>query len=176
MSKNPDESDFQKVSAERLADMIEMNPSSASYVITKFKKLFNGARGDVKEDYLSRKAIAYFDKFQKMPIQEVFSYAEEVVNPEADTTRSEEYLAKRKGYTEKSAANKVAKEKMKNTMMIDVANTYVQYKPLGEERAAKQTLKAIAAKYSISQEELISAIKNEMKEPAIKRIFLNVAK
>ena len=176
MNKAEVETDFQRVSAPRLADMLDRRPRTIEYTVSKFRLLLSGNREGAIGNVMYRKILHFFDKFQKMSPGEVHGLALEAIDPDADYTRSEEYADQVAGQSQKTQEKKKESEKFKNNMMNDVANTYVQYKPLGEERAIKQTLKALTLKYNISQSELISIIKIEMKEPAIKKIFNKYSK
>ena len=170
MNKNEEETDFQRVSIPRLADMLDLSVRTVSYTVSKFRLLLEGNREGTLGNVMYEKIIYYFDLFQKMQPGEVYSLALEAIDPDADFSRSEEFSEQSKKLAEK----KKKSEKAKVNLAAEIVSIFNQYKPLGDEKAAKQTLKVIENKYSMSRDEIIKIIKASKIEPSIKKIFLNL--
>jgi len=168
---------FKDVPGAYLGCMIDIGPATASWTVRKFKLLFDGHTGEDPKDYLSPKYIEFFKHFKRMPASEVNNLALEVVNPDASLAAADKYLEevreKQNEYAQKAFEKKSQNKKMKNDMMEEIINVFVQYNTLGEKRAKALTLKAISTKYKMSELEIEKAIKADMKEPSIRKIFLN---
>ncbi len=167
---NKEEStDFQKLSAPRLGDVLDLKPRTVSYTLSKFRLLLQGNREGIFGNDLYDKIINAFDEFEKMPVGEVYSIAMEAVNPDADFSRSEKYAQ------ETAEQNRKFRESIKERnkkIAFEVLDIYNKLNgPMGE-RAPKMAISKIAAEYELSTEEVRTIIKTYLKDnPNLARKF-----
>lgn len=175
MNKAEKETDFQRVTAPRLADMLDLSWRTVSYTVSKFRLLLDGNREGTISNVMYEKILYYFDLFEKMQPSQVMAIAMEAVDPNADYTQSEEAAESSAKYSKISQEKKKASEKLKVDMINSLTSAFSQYKPLGEEKAAKRALAAMVTKYGITLPELIQTIKASKIESSLRRIFLSAS-
>lgn len=174
MNKVEKETDFQKVSAPRLADMLNLSVRTVGYTVSKFRLLLDGNREGTESNVIYDKILYYFDLFEKMSPGEVHGLALEAIDPDASYERSLKFAEENREQYLRALAKKREEEKNKFNIINALTSAFSQYKPLGEERAAKAALKSIEAKYAMTHDELIRMIKASKIEQSLRKIFLAV--
>lgn len=174
MNKVEKETDFQRVTAPRLADMLNLSVRTVGYTVSKFRLLLDGNREGTASNVIYEKILYYFDLFQRMSPGEVHGLALEAIDPDASYDRSEEFSEQTSEYSKRTLEKKKEAERSKFHLVNDLTAAFGQYRPLGEEKAARQAIKSIMAKYGMDQASLIQAIKSSKIEPSLRKIFLAV--
>jgi len=121
MNKEVD-TDFQKLSAPRLADVLDLKPRTVNYTLSKFRLLLQGNREGTESNVLYDKIIEAFDEFDAMEKKglsgEVYALASEAVNMGAGTERSDKWAE------ESSEQYKKTKEKIDKRNRKIIQSTY----------------------------------------------------
>ena len=161
--------DFQKLSAPRLGDVLDLKPRTVSYTLSKFRLLLQGNREGVYGNDLYDKIINAFDEFDKMSAAEVYAIAMEAVNMDATTERSDKWAE------ETSDQGRKTREKIQKRNAKIVQSTYDLYNQLRGalgERAPKAVINKLSAEYGLSAEDLRTIIKTNLKnDPNLARKF-----
>lgn len=165
--------DFQKLSAPRLGDVLDLKPRTVSYTLSKFRLLLQGNREGIYGNDLYDKIINAFDEFEKM-IQDgrsadVYSLAAEAVNMDATTERSD------KAAEESSEQGRKTREKIQQRNAKIIQSTYDLYNQLRGalgERTPKAVINKLSSEYDLSAEDLRTIIKTNLKnDPNLARKF-----
>ena len=160
--------DFQKLPAPRLADVLGLKPRTVNYTLSKFRLLLQGNREGTESNHLYDKVISAFDEFEKMSPGEVHALATEAVDPNADFSRSEEYEKEVALQGQKYRQN--IKER-NHKIGVDAYSLYNSYRPLGE-KAPKKVIDTISQKYNMSANDIRQIIKTHLKnDPFLARKF-----
>lgn len=152
--------DFQKLSAPRLGDVIDLKPRTVSYTLSKFRLLLQGNREGIHGNDLYNKIIDAFDEFEKMSAGEVYSIAMEAVNMDASTERSDKFEEELAGQGRKT------REKIQQRNAKIIQSTYDLYNQLRGalgERTPKAVINKLSAEYGLSAEDLRTIIKTNLK-------------
>ena len=161
--------DFQKLSAPRLGDVLDLKPRTVSYTLSKFRLLLQGNREGVYGNDLYNKIIDAFDEFEKMSVGEVYSIAMEAVNMDAGTERSDKFEEELAGQGRKT------REKIQQRNAKIIQSTYDLYNQLRGalgERTPKAVINKLSAEYGLSAEDLRTIIKTNLKnDPNLARKF-----
>lgn len=161
--------DFQKLSAPRLGDVLDLKPRTVSYTLSKFRLLLQGNREGVYGNDLYNKIIDAFDEFEKMSVGEVYSIAMEAVNMDAGTERSDKFEEELAGQGRKT------REKIQQRNAKIIQSTYDLYNQLRGalgERTPKAVINKFSAEYGLSAEDLRTIIKTNLKnDPNLARKF-----
>ncbi len=171
---NKEEStDFQKLSAPRLADVLDLKPRTVNYTLSKFRLLLQGNREGTASNDLYDKIINAFDEFEKM-IQEgrsgdVYLLASEAVDMNAGTSRSDKFAEESYEQARKT------RERIQARNRKIIQSTYEIYNQVGGtfgERAPKMVINKLSAEYGLSAEDLRTIIKTNLKnDPNLARKF-----
>ena len=165
--------DFQKLSAPRLGDVLNLKPRTVSYTLSKFRLLLQGNREGVFGNDLYEKIINAFDEFDKMMQDgrsgDVYALASEAVNMNAGTERSDKFAE------ESSEQGRKTREKIQARNNKIVQSTYDLYNklrvPFGE-KAPKMVLNKLSSEYGLPAEDLRTIIKTNLKnDPNLSRKF-----
>ena len=165
--------DFQKLSAPRLGDVLGLKPRTVSYTISKFRLLLQGNREGIFGNDLYDKIINAFDEFKGMGDQglsgELYSLASEAVNMDAGTEISDKWTE------ETSDQGRKSREKIQKRNAKIIQSTYEVYNQLRGsfgERAPKMVINKLASEYKLSPEDLRTIIKMGLKnDPNLARKF-----
>ena len=159
------QTDFQKLSAPRLADVLGLKPRTVNYTLSKFRLLLQGNREGTESNILYSKLIDAFDEFEKMQVSEVFALANEAVDPNADYSRSEQYADEVAIQAKKSRENILKRNKLIGASAASMFNSLRDR--VGDEKAAKMTLNKIAAEKNITIEALRTIVKTYLKNDQV---------
>ena len=159
------QTDFQKLSAPRLADVLGLKPRTVNYTLSKFRLLLQGNREGTESNILYSKLINAFDEFEKMQVSEVFALANEAVDPNADYSRSEQYADEVAIQAKKSRENILKRNKIIGASAVSMFNSLRDR--VGDEKAAKMTLNKIAAEKNITIEALRTIVKTYLKNDQV---------
>lgn len=161
--------DFQKLSAPRLGDVLDLKPRTVSYTVSKFRLLLQGNREGIYGNDLYDKIINAFDEFEKMPAAEVYSLAMDAVNMDATTERSEKW------YEEQTDQGRKTRERIQKRNKDIVRDTYDLYNKLRGafgERTPKMVVNKLSAEYEVSAEDIRTIIKTNLKnDPNLAKKF-----
>lgn len=150
MNRDIDDEDFRALSYPRLSDMLNMNPLTVSRTSNKFMHLLSGTES--YSEVLYPKIIDAFEEFNEMQEGEVWGIAEEALDFNADTKRSEAYNEKIAGQTKASKAKKDKEDKKRG---LDIKADFLKFKDqIGFERAVKMTINTFSKQYDVSKEEI----------------------
>ena len=165
--------DFQKLSAPRLGDVLGLKPRTVSYTISKFRLLLQGNREGIFGNDLYDKIINAFDEFKGMEDQglsgELYSLASEAVNMDAGTEISDKWAE------ETSDQGRKTREKIQKRNAKIIQATYDLYNQLRGvlgDKAPKAVVNKLSTEYKLSPEDLRSIIKVGLKnDPNLARKF-----
>lgn len=160
--------DFEKLSAPRLADVLDLKPRTVNYTLSKFRLLDLGNREGTESNHLYDKIIEAFDEFENMSPAEVYAIAAEAVNMGAGTERSDQY------YDETGEQGRKYRQNIKernHKIGVDAYSLYNSYRPLGD-RATTMTIDKISQKYGLPASEIRQIVKAHLKnDPFLARKF-----
>ena len=165
--------DFQKLSAPRLGDVLDLKPRTVSYTLSKFRLLLQGTREGIPGNDLYDKIINAFDEFEDMMKNgrsgEVYSLAMDAVNMDAGTERSDKYD------DELANQGRKSREKIQKRNEEIIRSTYDLYNKLRVafgERAPKMVINKLSAEHKLSAEDIRTIIKIGLKnDPNLARKF-----
>jgi hypothetical protein len=161
--------DFQKLSAPRLADVLDLKPRTVNFTLSKFRLLLKGNREGTYENALYDKIIDAFDEFQKMPAGNVYSLAMEAVDINAGTERSDTFYDEASEQGKKSRENIKKRDKKISFSAIDLYN---KLKDAMGEKTPKLVINKIAQEYDLPVDDIRTIIKNHLKnDPNLARKF-----
>lgn len=152
--------DWQKLSAPRLGDVLDLKPRTVSYTLSKFRLLLQNNREGVFGNDLYDKIINAFDEFEKMSPADVYSLASEAVNLDATTERSDKWAE------DTSDQGRKTREKIQKRNAKIIQATYDLYNQLRGvlgEKAPKAVVNKLSTEYKISPEDLRTIIKQGLK-------------
>lgn len=160
--------DFQKLPAPRLADVLGLKPRTVNYTLSKFRLLAQDNREGTFSNVLYDKIINAFDEFEKMQPAEVYSIAMEAVDPDADFSRSEKW--EEEEYLRGQKYRENIKER-NHKIGVDAYSLYNSYRPLGD-KATTMTVDRISQKYGLQANDIRTIIKAHLKnDPNLARRF-----
>lgn len=161
--------DFQKLSAPRLGDVLDLKPRTVSYTLSKFRLLLQGNREGIHGNDLYDKIINAFDEFEKMSVGEVYSLATEAVNMDAGTERSQKYEEELAGQYRKTKEKIQARN---NKIVYDAYDLYNKLKNAMGERTPKMVVNKISQEYGLDANDVRTIIKTNLKnDPNLARRF-----
>jgi hypothetical protein len=164
-----DSTDFHKLSAPRLADVLGLKPQTVIYTVSKFRLLLKGNREGTESNVLYNKIIDAFDEFQKMPAGDVHTLALEAVDMNASTERSEKYYDETHEQGKKSRENINTRNKKIGFSAIDLYN---RLRNAMGEKTPKMVINKLATEYSLPAEDIRTIIKTHLKnDPNLARKF-----
>jgi hypothetical protein len=152
--------DWQKLSAPRLGDVLDLKPRTVSYTLSKFRLLLQNNREGVFGNDLYDKIINAFDEFEKMSPADVYSLASEAVNLDATTERSDKWAE------DTSDQGRKTREKIQKRNAKIIQATYDLYNQLRGvlgEKAPKAVVNKLSTEYKIFPEDLRTIIKQGLK-------------
>jgi hypothetical protein len=165
--------DFQKLPAPRLGDVLDLKPRTVSYTLSKFRLLLQGLREGIPGNDLYNKIIDAFDEFEKIVkdgrLGDIYTLASEAVNMNATTERSEKW------YEEQTDQGRKTRERIQKRNKDIVRDTYDLYNKLRVafgERTPKMVINKLSAEYEVSAEDIRTIIKMGLKDdPNLARKF-----
>jgi hypothetical protein len=165
--------DFQKLSAPRLGDVLDLKPRTVSYTLSKFRLLLQGNREGIQGNDLYNKIIDAFDEFEKMVKDgrsgDIYALASEAVNMDATTERSDKW------FEETSDQGRKTRERIQARNNKIIKSTYDLYNQLRGalgERTPKAVINKLSSEYDLSAEDLRPIIKIGLKnDPNLARKF-----
>ena len=161
--------DFQKLSAPRLADVLDLKPRTVNYTLSKFRLLLQGNREGTESNDLYAKIINAFDEFEKMSVGEVYSIAMEAVDMNAGTSRSDKFAEESYEQARKTRERIQARNRK---IIQSTYEIYNQVRGTFGERAPKMVINKLSAEYGLSAEDLRTIIKTNLKnDPNLARKF-----
>jgi len=161
--------DFQKLSAPRLADVLDLKPRTVNYTLSKFRLLLQGNREGTESNDLYDKIINAFDEFEKMSAGEVYSLATEAVNMDAGTERSQKYAEESSEQARKMREKIQARNKK---IGYDAYELYNKLKNIMGERTPKNVVGKISQEYGLATDDVRSIIRTHLKnDPNLARRF-----
>ncbi|MCK9446538.1 hypothetical protein M0Q50_06685 [bacterium] len=161
--------DFRKLPAIRMADILDINPRTSNYTISKFRLLLRGQREGIPSNIIYPKILNHFDMFEKMQPAEVLSLANDAININADTKRSEEYSFNMNAKSREQREKTIATDKK---IGDDIVRLYKSLYPMFGDEAAHKAISKISKERGIEEKKLRTIVKTYLsKDPVLGKKF-----
>lgn len=168
MNRDVSNDDFRDVTYGRLADLLNMKPLTVSRTTNKFMLLMKGEERE--SEVLYAKIIEAFEKFKSMQEAEVLGLAQEAVDPNASTDKSDAFRDKTSQQSAKTRENKISRDKAIGQSVKSLYNSLKGQ--FGEEKAARMSVSKVAGEKGLDPAAVKAIVQEFLKgEPTLRARF-----